>query len=51
MEPKGRAINVHLGAELKARWNAYCVRLGKKPGAAIKEAIEHQIARAGDNPA
>ncbi|MCA8504785.1 MobC family plasmid mobilization relaxosome protein [Burkholderia multivorans] len=26
------------------------MRLGKKPGAAIKEAIEHQIARAGDNP-
>lgn len=43
MERSSRAINVHLGADLKARWTAYCADLGKTPGAALKEAIEYQL--------
>ncbi|QGG78968.1 plasmid mobilization relaxosome protein MobC (plasmid) [Pseudomonas syringae USA011] len=43
-------MNVHLGTELKARWVAYCDDLGKTPGAALKEAIEHQLAKADANP-
>ncbi|PPS48210.1 mobilization protein [Pseudomonas syringae] len=43
MEKPGRAINVHLGVDLKTRWVAYCAGLGKTPGAALKEAIEHQL--------
>nr|WP_288467076.1 plasmid mobilization relaxosome protein MobC [uncultured Pseudomonas sp.] len=39
-------MNIHLGAELKSRWVAYCEQLGKTPGAALKEAIEHQLANA-----
>ena len=31
-------LDVYLGA-LKEPWGAYCAALGKKPGAAIKEAI------------
>lgn len=40
-----RAMNVHLGADLKARWVDYCAGLGKTPGAALKEAIEQQLAK------
>lgn len=50
MQKASRAMNVHLGAELKARWVAYCDGLGKTPGAALKEAIEHQLAKADANP-
>lgn len=50
MQKASRAINVHLGAELKAYWVAYCDDLGKTPGAALKEAIEHQLAKADANP-
>lgn len=50
MEKPSRAMNVHLGADLKARWTDYCATLGKSPGAAIKEAIEHQLAKAEKNP-
>lgn len=46
MRKPNRAMNVHLGADLKARWVAYCDVLGKTPGAAVKEAIEHQLANA-----
>ncbi|WP_199791818.1 hypothetical protein [Pseudomonas aeruginosa] len=45
MQTNSRAINVHLGSELKARWIAYCDDLGKTPGAALKEAIEQQLGR------
>lgn len=38
-------LDVYLGA-LKEPWVAYCAALGKKPGAAIKEAIEQQLAKA-----
>lgn len=37
---RDRAINVHLGPDIKAQWTAYCKQLGKTPGAALKEAIE-----------
>ncbi|WP_024638237.1 plasmid mobilization relaxosome protein MobC [Pseudomonas syringae] len=50
MQKASRAMNVHLGTELKARWVAYCDDLGKTPGAALKEAIEHQLAKADANP-
>lgn len=45
MEKPSRAINVHLGADLKTRWVEYCAALGKTPGAALKEAIEQQLKR------
>ena len=44
MEKPSRALNIHLGAELKARWLAFCASIGRTPGAAIKEAIEAQLA-------
>ena len=50
MEKPGRAMNIHLGAELKARWIDYCTSLGKTPGAAIKEAIEQQLEKAAKFP-
>ncbi|MEE4815881.1 plasmid mobilization relaxosome protein MobC [Pseudomonas alliivorans] len=50
MQKASRDINVHLGAKLKACWMAYCDGLGKTPGAALKEAIEHQLAKADANP-
>lgn len=49
MEKPSRAINIHLGADLKARWVDYCAGLGKTPGAAIKEAIEQQLEKAAKN--
>lgn len=47
MATGGRSINVHLGVELKLRWISYCSHLGKTPGAALKEAIEHQLENMG----
>ena len=49
-EKKSRAMNVHLGADLKRQWVDYCMSLGKTPGAAIKEAIEHQLKAAAKLP-
>lgn len=46
MEKPGRSMNIHLGAALKACWADYCLALGKSPGAAIKAAIEQQLAQA-----
>ncbi|NNG60253.1 plasmid mobilization relaxosome protein MobC [Pseudomonas fragi] len=42
-------LDVYLGA-LKEPWTDYCRALGKKPGAAIKEAIELQLTKAAVNP-
>jgi len=42
-------LDLYLGA-LKEPWAEYCKALGKKPGAAIKEAIEQQLEKAGKNP-
>lgn len=50
MKKPSRAMNIHLGADLKARWLDYCVGLGKTPGAALKEAIEQQLEKAAKNP-
>ncbi len=50
MEKPSRAMNVHLGTDLKARWAEYCAGLGKSPGAAIKEAIEQQLEKAAKLP-
>jgi len=50
--PPNPYLNVYLGHTLKSQWAAYCDRLGKKPGAALKEAIEAQIAKGqGSAPA
>jgi hypothetical protein len=38
-------LNVYLGG-LKAPWVEYCKNLGLKPGAAIKQGIEQQLAKA-----
>ena len=50
MKKTSRAINIHLGADLKARWVDYCALLGKTPGAALKEAIEQQLEKSAKNP-
>ncbi len=50
MEKTSRAMNIHLGVDLKARWVDYCAGLGKTPGAAIKEAIEQQLEKAAKFP-
>ncbi|EKU28237.1 hypothetical protein C660_21385 [Alcaligenes sp. HPC1271] len=43
-------MNIHLG-ELKKPWIEYCSSVGKKPGAALREAIEKQLAELqGDRP-
>lgn len=42
-------MDVYLGA-LKEPWTNYCKGLGKKPGAAIKEAIELQLKKAQSLP-
>lgn len=41
----GRYMDLYLGT-LKEPWTNYCKVLGKKPGAAIKEAIERQLKNA-----
>lgn len=43
-------MDVYLGA-LKEPWVDYCKALGKKPGAAVKEAIELQLKKAQSLPA
>lgn len=43
MEKPSSAMNIHLG-ELKTPWIEYCSSVGKKPGAALREAIEKQLA-------
>ena len=45
MDRENPYLNVYLGPTKKP-WAAYCARLGKKPGAAIKEAIEAQLSKA-----
>ena len=45
MDKKNAYLNVYLGP-VKEPWAVYCRGLGKKPGAAIKEAIEQQLAKA-----
>ena len=49
MEKPSPYLNVYLGP-LKEPWERYCERLGKKPGAALKEAIAVQLAKAEDRP-
>lgn len=49
MEKKNAYLNVYLGS-IKEPWADYCETLGKKPGAAIKEAIEQQLSKAQANP-
>jgi hypothetical protein len=45
MEKQNPYLNVYLGP-IKEPWNAYCRAMGKKPGAALKEAIEQQLEKA-----
>ncbi|MDR0576133.1 MAG: plasmid mobilization relaxosome protein MobC [Candidatus Accumulibacter sp.] len=47
----GRALNIHLGRDLKARWQTYCASLGKTPGAAIREAVEAQLSKSSASSA
>mgnify|MGYP000246905076 CR=1 FL=1 len=42
MTNKSRSLNVYLG-EQKESWIEYCESIGKKPGVALKEAIEKQL--------
>ncbi|MDF5835096.1 plasmid mobilization relaxosome protein MobC [Pseudomonas syringae] len=42
MEKENPYLNVYLGS-LKKPWADYCASIGKKPGAALKEAIEKQL--------
>lgn len=49
MEKENHCLNLYLGA-LKKPWSDYCESLGKKPGAALKEAIEQQLEKAAKNP-
>ncbi|WP_288407239.1 plasmid mobilization relaxosome protein MobC [uncultured Pseudomonas sp.] len=45
MRKKTTHLNVYLGST-KEPWEQYCASLGKKPGAALREAIEQQLAKA-----
>lgn len=49
MEKENPYLNLYLGA-LKKPWSDYCEALGKKPGAALKEAIEQQLEKVAKNP-
>lgn len=49
MEKENPYLNVYLGS-LKKPWSDYCESLGKKPGAALKEAIEQQLEKAKKLP-
>ena len=49
MEKESPYLNLYLGA-MKKPWSDYCEALGKKPGAALKEAIEQQLEKAAKNP-
>ncbi|MGY4636156.1 plasmid mobilization relaxosome protein MobC [Pseudomonas sp. TE24901] len=42
MKKENPYLNVYLGS-LKKPWADYCASIGKKPGAALKEAIERQL--------
>ena len=42
-------LKLYLGA-LKEPWSLYCQKLGKKPGAALREAIKEQLAKEGSLP-
>ena len=42
MEKENPYLNVYLGS-LKKPWADYCASNGRKPGAALKEAIERQL--------
>ena len=48
MENENPCLKIHLG-KLKKPWVEYCRSLGKKPGVALKEAIEHQLAKAKES--
>lgn len=50
MENANPYLNLYLG-DLKKPWSDYCEALGKKPGAALKEAIEQQLEKSAKNPA
>jgi hypothetical protein len=43
-------LSVRLGTDLKRRWRLYCNGINKEPSTAIKEAIEHQLAKGGSSP-
>ena len=47
MDKENPYLNVYLGP-LKQPWIAYCKNLGKKPGAALKEEIEHQLEKSSE---
>lgn len=49
MEIENPYLNVYLG-QLKEPWVKYCKSIGKKPGAALKEAIELQLQKAAKLP-
>lgn len=49
MEKENPYLNLYLGA-LKKPWSDYCEALGKKPGAALKEAIEQQLEKVAKSP-
>lgn len=49
MEKENPYLNVYLGS-LKKPWTDYCASIGKKPGAALKEAIERQLESANALP-
>ncbi|WP_263224458.1 MobC family plasmid mobilization relaxosome protein [Pseudomonas alabamensis] len=42
-------MNVYLGST-KEPWERFCASLGKKPGVALRETIEQQLAKAEANP-
>lgn len=44
MKPSDNVLQVYLGS-LKTPWYEYCEKLGIKPGAAIKQGIEQQLAK------
>ena len=45
MTDRSSTLNLYLGPKLKERWTAFCLRAGKKPGAALREAIEAQLSK------
>jgi len=49
MEKENPYLNVYLGP-LKRPWVDYCNAIGKKPGSALKEAIELQLQKAAKQP-
>ncbi|HET9239192.1 MAG TPA: hypothetical protein VFO10_18170 [Oligoflexus sp.] len=49
MEKESPYLNVYLGS-LKKPWSDYCETLGKKPGAALKEAIQKQLENVKSQP-